>query len=93
MSFAGDFLDRLAVRFKRGALPDDYRAVFDSDSGRRVLADLVRRGGMMVTHGGASGDLLQFEEGKRFMVLHILAMLRVRPQDLQRLADREVSDE
>ena len=93
MSFAGDFLDRLPVRFKRGTLPEDFRDVFDSDPGRRVLAHLVRLCGMMVTHGGMGNEFLQFEEGKRFVVLHILAMLRVRPQDLQRLADREMSDE
>lgn len=87
-----DFLARAAVRFKRGSMPDLYRDVFDSAAGRTVLANLVREGGMMITHGGDSDQTLQFEEGKRFMILHILKMLRLKPQELQQLANIEVLD-
>ena len=89
----GDFLDRIKTRFKRGSLASHYRTAFDSPSGRIVLHDLVRQGGVMVTHGGSDTDGLQFEEGKRYIALYILGMLRIEPQGTQQLADREVFDE
>ena len=90
---SADFLERVAVRFKRGSMPGLYRDVFDSAVGQIVLADLMREGGMMITHGGDTDTLLQFEEGKRFMALRILKMLRLKPQELQQLANLETIDE
>ncbi|MCH8314175.1 MAG: hypothetical protein IID17_14465 [Nitrospinae bacterium] len=90
---SADFLDQVAVRFKRGSLPGAYRDVFDSPAGQIVLANLVREGGMMITHGGDADAVLQFEEGKRFMVLHILKMLRLKPRELQQIADMEAIDD
>ena len=90
---SGDFLAQVTVRFKRGSMPGLYRDVFDSDSGRIVLGNLVREGGMMITHGGDSDQIIQFEEGKRFMILHILKMLRLKPRELQQIADMEPIDD
>ena len=90
---SADFLDQVTVRFKRGSLPGAYRAVFDGPTGKIVLANLLREGGMMITHGGDTDAVLQFEEGKRYMVLHILKMLRLKPEHNQQLANMEPIDD
>ncbi len=89
----GDFLAQVAVRFKRGSMPGLYRDVFDSFAGRIVLADLHRKAGVMQTHEGWTDDQLQYTTGRRDMVLYIDAMLRLKPQELQQLADMETLDE
>lgn len=89
----GDFLDRIPVRFRRGSLPSHYRSAFDTPSGRVVLANLCREGNMMKTNGGFTGDALQFEEGKRYIVCYIMGMLGLEPQDLPQAARTEVIDD
>ena len=89
----GDFLDRIKVRFKRGSLDSHYRAVFDSPSGRIVLADLVGKAGVMQTHEGWTSEQMQYGTGRRDLCIYILAMLRIQPRDLQQLADKEVFDD
>ena len=49
---ANDFFTRIAVRIKRGTMPDYYRQIFDTPAGRIVLADLHRKAGVMMTHEG-----------------------------------------
>ena len=88
-----DFLARVPVRFKRGSMPHLYRDVFDSTAGRVVLADLHRKAGVMQTHEGWTDDQLQYTTGRRDMVLYIDAMLRLKPQELQQIADMEVLDD
>ena len=89
----GDFLDQIRVRYKRGDLNAHYRAVFDSASGRIVLADLCRKAGVMQLHEGHDTAQLQYATGRRDAVLYILAVLRVQPQALQQLADMEPIDD
>ena len=89
---SGDFLARVAVRFKRGAMPSLYRQVFDSAAGRIVLADLHRKAGVMQTHEGWTDDQLQYTTGRRDMVLYIDGMLRLKPPELQQMAEMEVLD-
>lgn len=93
------FLSRIRTRFRRGSLPVHYAAVFGqqdgtvSPSGLVVLHDIVREGGVMTTSGGGTNEELQFAEGKRYLALYILGMLRIEPQEAQNLAEREVFDE
>ena len=86
----GDFLDRIAVRFRKNSLPSHYRTTFDCPSGRIVLADLCKQAGMMKTHGGYSDQLLQMEEGKRYMGCYILEMLGLEDKDLPQVTRTEV---
>lgn len=90
---AGDFLDRIKVRFKRGGLPDDFRASFDHDAGRRVLAHLCKWAGVMQTHEGWPSDQIQYATGRRDAVLYILAMLRMEAKDLSQLSQMEAIDD
>jgi hypothetical protein len=93
LSFRGDFLDRVAVRFRRGGLPDDCRAVFDSDAGRRVLAHFCRWAGVMQTHEGWSNDQIQYATGRRDAALYLLGILRMEAKDLQQISHLEPLDE
>lgn len=58
---------------------DDYSAVFATDVGQRVLADLMSQF-HMGRSSHASGDACEtaFREGERHVVLHILHMLSKR---------------
>lgn len=89
----GDFLDKLALRFKRGTMDAHYDAVFDSPSGRIVLADLCREGGLLHTVEGLPADQVMFHAGKRHMVTHILAKLRALPQGVQQLGNLQGVEE
>ena len=88
-----DFLERVAVRFKRGSMPGLYRQLFDSAVGKIVLADLHRKAGVMQTHEGWEDNQLQYTTGRRDMVLYIDGMLRMKPQELQQLANLETIDD
>ena len=58
---------------------DDYVTVFNSDTGQRVLADLMSQF-HMGRSSHASGDACEtaFREGERHVVLHILHMISKR---------------
>lgn len=55
----------------------DYKKVFDSDSGKRVLDDLKRRGFFFNTTLPQDNSELKmaYREGMRAMALHIKTML------------------
>lgn len=89
----GDFLDKIILRFKRGTMDAHYDAVFGTDSGRIVLADLCREGGLLHTVEGLSLDAVMFNAGKRHMVTHILAKLRALPQGVQQLGNLQGVEE
>lgn len=88
------FLERFRTRFSgkpgeaQKQLVAAYRTAFDGEAGSIVLHDLVVQCHVMTTHGGGA-----FEEGQRSTVLYILKMLRTDPERLQRLADREVTED
>jgi hypothetical protein len=77
----------------RLAINAAYRAVFTSPEGERVLRDLMMRGGVLET-SVVEGDagLTHFKEGRRSLVLDIIAELRFTEGDILRLA-RERSSE
>jgi hypothetical protein len=54
----------------------DYKKVFGSKEGKRVLYDLMSHFGVMdASYGDA--QFIQFNEGKRFAVLFIMKKLRL----------------
>lgn len=59
-----------------------YVDLFSSPSGRLVLLDLMRRGGILSTSMDKSAEMTAFNEGRRSMVLDILARSRVNMQDV-----------
>ncbi len=88
-----EFLGQIAVPYKRGTLRGLYRDVFNSPAGKIVLADLHRKAGVMMTHDGWTGDQLQYATGRRDIVLHIDSMLRLKPAELQQIAEMEEIDD
>lgn len=89
----GDWLDKVFIRYglRKGqsvfdALNDHYRAVFDSNSGRIVLADLVREAGLLATKEGLPADQVMFQAGKMHMATHLLARLNFIEPQLQQIA-------
>lgn len=64
---------------KREQLKADYRATFESDSGKRVLEDLERRCFIRTTtFKDFDPTTMVFNEGKRAVLLHIKTMMEVR---------------
>jgi hypothetical protein len=56
-------------------LHKQYLAVFDGPAGKAVLADLMRRGGLLAPSYNADPLRMAFNEGKRIIALHIHSML------------------
>jgi hypothetical protein len=86
------WLDRAVTVVRRFLLCADYQAVFNSPAGQRVMHDLVRKTGLMKTHEGWSTEMVLYNAGQQDVVKHIAAMLRMRPEEFQRLTDRETHD-
>ena len=71
---------------ERHFLAMDYRFVFASEPGQRVLADILRRAGVMQSTYDAHPSNAAFAEGKRRVALEIIEMINADPADRQRLA-------
>ncbi len=73
------FKNRMAAKYKK---------VFDNDDGQTVLADLMRRAGMVgkvATTKKMSKGELAFWEGKRACVLEIIQQLDVNESEMVNL--------
>lgn len=90
---ATDFFAKISIRVRRGSMPDLYREIFDTPTGRVVLADMLRKAGMMEPSIGLSSEHLQYATGGRDMMLYVLRMLRIHPAALQQTAVMETIDE
>lgn len=71
---------------ERALLSDDYRHVFASEPGQRVLADILRRAGVMQDCFDAHPPIAAYNEGKRRMGLEIIEMINADPADQEHLA-------
>jgi hypothetical protein len=60
----------------------DYRAVFTSTEGKRVLADLAARHWMFGGTLHAEPSVMTHREGERNVVLEIIRFLELKPDDL-----------
>lgn len=56
------------------ALVRCYRSIFGGPEGQKVLEDLQREGFFRICTIDDDAGLMQFKEGKRFMVLYIMEM-------------------
>lgn len=81
--------DRTSRQRQRRA---DYAAVFDSDSGQRVLKDLYRFCRMDQPTFAQDPCLTAFNEGCRRVFLRILGIMRLTDEDIIRLS-QEVDDD
>lgn len=70
-------------------LKNDYKAVFDTDAGARVLNDLMQRSFVFGTT--AEGDI-RLNEGRRAIVLHILQQLEISPHQYRKLYGESVDE-
>lgn len=61
----------------------DYRIVFGSDEGQRVLRDLVARGWVLSGTLHENSHITAHREGERNMVLEIMRVLQLRPEDVR----------
>lgn len=87
------WLSQVAVRIKRRGLPGDYRAVFGSPEGERVLADLTRQAGILRDSTGLPSEILHETAGAQHILHHIYRKLRLKPAQLQHLAHIEGVDD
>ncbi|XXJ19857.1 hypothetical protein ACR42D_10000 [Desulfovibrio caledoniensis] len=68
----------------RKAAQEAYRRVFNSDEGRRVLADMAERYCLTrpLCGEGISDRQMMINEGKRQVALEILDLINLDPNDL-----------
>ena len=64
----------------------DYRTVFGTPEGERVLADLIDLNGLLRPTFNADAQVAAFNEGRRNVVLDILRFLNVTPEQVRDLA-------
>lgn len=66
----------------------DYREVFGSDTGKRVLYDLIKQHNVLQSTFDPNPNLHAFKEGERNTVLRILTLLKIDPIQLDQLIDK-----
>lgn len=64
----------------------DYRVVFGSPEGERVLADLIDMNGVLRPTFDPDPNVSAFNEGRRNVLLDILRYLSVEPEQFRKLA-------
>ena len=77
---------------RRIALGQDYRDIFLSAAGERVLKDLLRAAGMLETSISPTAEHTAFKEGRRSIGLHILEQLRWSEPELVKLAQERTTE-
>lgn len=83
--FRGDVDPATAAR----VLAADYQHVFSGDAGHRVLADLLRRSGVLLTtyrEGDETPQAMAVREGQRMLGLYIIRQLNETPDTIARFA-------
>lgn len=86
--------DRLPETIRRRfALSRAYREVFETDAGKQVLADLAKKSGLLAT-SFAPGDpqATHFAEGRRSLMLEIIAELRWSETEIMQLASARTNE-
>ncbi len=77
---------------RRIALGQDYRDIFLSAAGERVMADLMRQCGMLETSMDGSPERTAFREGRRSIGLHVMEQLRWSEPELVKLAQERTTE-
>ena len=75
------------ARYLKAQRVRDYRIVFGSVEGQRVLNDLVARGWVLSGTLHENPQITAHREGERNMVLEILRVLQLKPEDVRELVE------
>ena len=69
---------------KQVDLAIDYKAVFSSEEGERVLFDLMKNNFMLAPTFTSCEHEMALREGSRNAILRILSILKVKPEELRK---------
>lgn len=69
---------------KKAITVADYKAVFGTEKGRGVLADLMRNHYVLTSTYDTDPTLVALREGERNVVLRIMTMLKIDVEELQK---------
>jgi hypothetical protein len=86
-------MTKKTLAMKKADLVADYKLLFESESGQRVLFDLMKVGHFMTTSFQGEVHDCVFREGERNMVNYILTMLKQDPVELKRMIDKQEEEE
>jgi len=64
----------------------DYNEVFGSEVGKRVLRDIMRECGWLVDPHDRTPTDTEYNVGKRWVVLHILGVMKMTDDQVQQMA-------
>jgi hypothetical protein len=80
-------------KYKPAELVADYKLLFESEAGERVLYDLMKK--CHFIHTSYDGDVHStvFREGERNVVNYILTMLKQDPVHIKKLIDKQEEEE
>jgi len=82
------------VAHKRATIIQDYKRVFGSVSGKRVLKDLMQIHNFYSSSFSQDSDTLTaFNEGKRDVILRILHHIKVDVDDLMKMIEEMEDDD
>ena len=82
-----------SISMKKADLVSDYKLVFNSESGQRVLYDLMKVGHFMgPSYQGDIHDCI-FAEGERNVVNYIMTMMKQDPVQLKKMIDKQEEEE
>jgi len=85
-------LEKWKGRSKRAELLLKYMAVFNTDDGRAILADMCRTFHVFDSTMGDSPQETAFNEGARSVILRILKTINTDPEKLEALLREGQSD-
>lgn len=80
-------------KYKPSELVADYKLIFESEAGERVLYDLMKKCHFL--HTSYDGDInsMVFREGERNVVNYIMTMLKQDPSQIKKLIDKQEEEE
>lgn len=64
--------------------PKDYKRVFNTDAGKRVISDLIDTHFVMRSTIAATPEMTAFNEGQRNVVLRILTLLNIDEEQMKK---------
>lgn len=83
----------MAAVDKQVDLAIDYKAVFSTEEGERVLFDLMKNNFMLAPTFTSCVHEMALREGSRNAILRILSILKVKPEELRKHITRGMERE
>ena len=78
---------------KLKGLRNDYKKLFESEEGKRVLKDLERVCLYRATTFDKDPGVMAFQEGLRGVYLHITTLMNMDIEELERISNRNIAKE